>query len=84
MGDVGSITLSNCAFIGSIILRDGLTEIGEGTFYKCHNLETIVIPKTITKISPEAFAHSGLKSIVLPDGRLTEIGDWLSQFSSEI
>jgi BspA type Leucine rich repeat region (6 copies) len=42
----------------------------------CGNLETMIIPETVTKIGPLAFAHSGLKSITLLDGRLTEIGEY--------
>jgi BspA type Leucine rich repeat region (6 copies) len=74
MGEPGAITLSGCTFIRSIILHN-ITEIGEKAFYNCRNLETVIIPETVTKICPEAFAWSRLKSITLLDGRLTEIGE---------
>ena len=65
--------LMSCGFIKSIILSHGLTEIEEDVFYDCRNLETVIVPKSVTKIGPKAFAWSGLKSITLLDGRLTEI-----------
>ena len=65
--------LMSCGFIKSIILSHGLTEIEEDVFYDCRNLETVVLPETVTKIGPLAFAESGLNSIILPDG-LAEIG----------
>ena len=67
-------TLKHCDFIRTIILSDGVTEIEKKAFYKCRNLESVVIPETVTKIGSGAFAWSGLKSIILP-GRLTEIGE---------
>ena len=73
MGELRANTLSECAFIGSITLSHGLTEIGERAFYNCRNLETVVIPETVTKIDRYAFTHSGLKSITLSHG--VEIGE---------
>ena len=68
-------TLKSYVSMESIIPPDGrLTEIGKGTITDYLKLETVVIPETVTKIGPWAFAGSVLRSIILPHG-LTEIGD---------
>ena len=47
---------------------DGLkvTEIGSNSFEKCNNIETVVIPDTVTVISG-AFGRTSLRSIDIPD-----------------
>ncbi len=57
--------------------HDGLpvTAIGSYAFYKCYDLEGIVIPNSVTSIGSSAFSDcSGLTSITIPDS-VTSIGD---------
>lgn len=41
--------------ITSIIFEDGVTKIGDYSFYNCTNLTSITIPKSVTKIGNYAF-----------------------------
>ena len=58
----------------------GLTSIGEGAFEGCDNLNSIVLPETLTSIGGNAFStsgpdvSSGLTSITIPN-MVTSIGD---------
>ena len=52
------------------MLGAGLTEIKERTFHWCGSLTGIRIPDNIQYIRKEAFAGSGLESIVIPDSVL--------------
>lgn len=54
--------------IKKVVVEDGITEIGEKSFYFCHNLEEIIIPSSVVNIDYEAFAYSGLKKAVIPNG----------------
>ena len=54
-------------------IPDGITEIGNGTFYLCR-FNKVVIPNSVTKIGHTAFKDSQqLTECVLPDS-ITEIG----------
>ena len=41
--------------IQSVIIGEGVTSIGDFTFYGCHKLATLVIPKSVTSIGYSAF-----------------------------
>ena len=52
--------------ISSVVIGDGITNIGPGAFAECTNLRSISIPKTVTSISRGAFLRcSGLSSLDL-------------------
>lgn len=62
--------------IKSVIIENGVTNIGDSVFHTCKNLESVEIPKSVTAINYRAFANCGkLNSIMLPDN-LTYIGGW--------
>ena len=68
-----SYTLS----IRSIILPNGLEQIGKGAFGGCSRLERIDIPDSVTSIGSNAFQGcEALTSIRIPS-RLTEIGKYM-------
>lgn len=61
--------------ITSVIVPDGVTEIGWGAFEGCTSLTSIDIPNSVTKIGHGAFKGcTSLTSIDIPDS-VTEIGD---------
>lgn len=53
--------------IKSVILPNGLTNIGEKAFYGCQNLKNIVIPDTVTSIGAYAFFQCSFSIITLPN-----------------
>ena len=61
--------------IKTIIIKDGVTSIGEFTFYNCSSLTSITIPNSVTTICEAAFIYcSSLTSITIPNS-VTSIGE---------
>lgn len=54
--------------IKRVVINDGVTSIGEGSFYDCVNMESISIPNSVTEIYAGAFEDcKSLRSITIPD-----------------
>ena len=63
-----------CTGLTSIVIPEGVKEIGWGAFNGCTGLTSIVIPEGVTKIGGRAFhGCTSLTSIVIPEG-VKEIG----------
>ena len=56
----------------SVIIPNGVTEIGMGAFYE-NPLGTVIIPDSVTFIDEDAFAGTGLSEIIIPPN-ITNIG----------
>ena len=54
------------ATITDVVIQDGVTSIGGGSFNKCSSLRSINISNSVTKIGEMAFAQSALKNIDIP------------------
>jgi len=66
--------------LGTLVLPEGITEIGMFTFIGCSGLKSIIIPDSVTKIETGAFIGcSGLTNIFIPDS-VTEIADEVFYF----
>ena len=59
----------------SVVINNGVTNIGNVAFAGCRNLTEITIPNSVTSIGDVAFFASGLTSVVIPNS-VTSIGDW--------
>jgi len=60
--------------IKNVIIKDGLTTIGDKAFYGCSGLTSVTIPNSVTSIGNRAFYDcSGLTSITIPNS-VTSIG----------
>lgn len=55
-------------------IPDSVTVIGRGSFNNCRTLKEIVIPPSVRVIQRNAFAHTALESVYIPDS-VEEIGD---------
>lgn len=67
---VWSITdygFSECKELNSIIIGNGIVNIGTGSFSGCLNLKTIILPQSILNIFDEAFTGCGIEKLQLPD-----------------
>ena len=57
-----------CSSIKSVVIGDGVTNIGDGAFYNCARLTSVTIPNSVTEIGSYAFYNcSVLASIAIPD-----------------
>ena len=55
--------------IVSVIIPNGVREIGEQAFFYCENLVSVTIPASVTAIREQAFRGcSKLRSVTLPEG----------------
>jgi len=62
--------------IKSVIIPEGITSIGDYSFYGCSSLKSVKLPKSLLSIGEYAFAACPeFKSISLPDGLTTLIGN---------
>ena len=62
--------------IRTVSFPDGLTEIGEYSFYSCSSLSTITIPSNVTSVGRAAFWNcTSLKEIIINDSELS-IGNY--------
>ena len=61
-------TFSDCSFVETILLPDGLLSVGDEAFLNCAELESLIIPETVTEIGTSAFSGcSSLKEISIPN-----------------
>ena len=60
--------------IKSVIINEGVTNIGAGVFNGC-SLNNITIPNSVTSIGNNAFMNSALTSVTIPSS-VTSIGRW--------
>ena len=61
--------------IDMIVLKEGVTRIGDYAFYNCTELTSVEIPEGVTYIGESAFACcQSLESVTIP-GSVTEIGE---------
>ena len=64
----------NRAPIRKVRIGDGVTSIGEGAFWRCSALESVIIPDGVTRIESWAFQRcTALESVTIPSS-VTDIG----------
>lgn len=55
--------------IKNLVVEEGVTTLGEHTFFKCVNLQTVSLPSTVGTLGFHSLSHcSSLKEIELPEG----------------
>ncbi len=66
----------NSEKIVSVVIKNGVTSIGDGAFYTCKNLTSIAIPNSVIRIGNWAFAGCvKLTKLTIPNS-VTNIGDY--------
>ena len=71
---IGASAFSGNYRIMSVSMPSSITEICDGAFFSCLNLEEVTIGSSVKTIGKEAFGECGLKSVSIPSS-VTEIGD---------
>ena len=57
-----------------------MIKVSISAFISCHNLKSINIPNSVTRINDSAFHSTGLESVVIPDS-VTEIEEMAFRYS---
>ena len=61
--------------INKVVIKDGLTSIGDFAFYECRNITSVTIPNSVTSIGEYAFwSCASLTSVIIPNS-VTSIGN---------
>ena len=53
--------------IKEIIIREGITSVGNFAFSNCYQLEKLYLPSTLTSIGESAFTGCNVSAIIIPD-----------------
>lgn len=61
--------------IQSVVIGEGVTEVGDYTFIDCRALKRVQLPSTLRCVGAYAFSDASLESLQLPDG-LQRIGSY--------
>ncbi len=75
--DIGRSPFTDNENIRSLVISEGITQIGSSVFERCVNMETASFPSTLTAIGERAFfmyIHGGLKELVIPSS-VTTLGE---------
>lgn len=57
-----------CEELKEAYIDEGITIVGKGSFEDCANLVKVVLPSTLKKIDSFAFASTGIKEVIIPNG----------------
>jgi hypothetical protein len=75
LADLGNIDFRSLGGLTSVVIGDGVTQIGDDAFQQCHNLASVVIGNGVTNIGFRAFFGCDSLSSVVIGTNVATIGD---------
>lgn len=75
--EIGSLAV--CEALEEVVIPEGTEKIAEAAFYKCANLKSVILPKSVTVIGDSAFTYSGIENLEI-QGQIEEVGECLFNF----
>lgn len=69
--------------IENVVINNGITTIGNYSFYKATNLKNVTIPSSVLNIGDYTFYNTSLESITIPEGVLS-IGNSAFSYCSKL
>ena len=63
---IASNAFRECAYLETLILHEGLTELSSSCFSKCRNIKNITLPTTVKTIGTYAFSESAISDLIIP------------------
>ncbi|MDO4528596.1 MAG: leucine-rich repeat domain-containing protein [bacterium] len=67
VAEIGDKTFSDCLYLTSVTLPEGVVRIGAGAFSGCSRLTSVTLPEGVTEIGMGAFfACDCLESVIIP------------------
>ena len=74
---IGAFAFSQCPNLETVVIEEGIEEIGPGAFAECPKLKSVIIPKSVKNISEFAFCGcEALESIEIYRESMDSIGDF--------
>ena len=67
----------------ALVIPNGVTSIGDSTFYMCEKLNNVTIPDSVKSIGEYAFENCSLTSVTIPDG-VTSIEEYTFRSCSRL
>ena len=67
----------SCTNLKNVKLSSNLKTFGNNVFFLCTALESVEIPASVEDLGMFTFQGSAVKSITIPEGKLTEIKDYV-------
>ncbi len=67
--EIGLGAFENCTSLREIVVPEGVEELPERVFFRCHSLRKVRLPSTLKRIGREAFAFCrSLEALAIPEG----------------
>jgi len=71
---IDEYAFESCSGLGSVVIGDNVTSLGDGVFYNCTGLSYVTIGNSVTSIKTNTFYNcNNLTSVVIPNS-VTSIG----------
>lgn len=77
LNHIGNRAFSHCSRLETVMMPENLTSLGDGVFFNCNSLTNILMPATLTRLTPYMFKGTGISDAghIIVEG-IREIDDY--------